>query len=154
MAAIRAAHASPLRALYAVAECLTGMAGSPEELANHLSFLVIDLTDPEFHHFALAHARSFHAEMKRLLDDAVAAGELNACDTNALARVVQATLHGALVSWAIYREGSAREWVKRDLDCLLSPYLLRRHRRRGPTVPRAAGAARSARDRQVRKQAR
>src|SRR4051812_2405333 len=49
MATIRSAHPSPLEALAAVADCLTGMAPSPEELANHLAFLCIDLTDPEFH---------------------------------------------------------------------------------------------------------
>src|SRR6516162_8075710 len=43
MAAIRAAHPSPLDALRAVADCLTGMASSPAELANHLAFLCIDL---------------------------------------------------------------------------------------------------------------
>jgi AcrR family transcriptional regulator len=146
MAAIRARHASPLGALHAVAECLTSMAGSPQELANHLSFLVIDLTDPDFHHFALAHARSFHAAMKDLLDDAVTARELCACDTDALARLVQEMLHGALVAWAIYRDGSAPEWVQRDLDFLLSPYLAPKRKRRGKGVPRSQGAARPARD--------
>ena len=130
MAAIREAHTSPLEVLHTVCDCMTGMAGSPEELANHLSFLVIDLTDPEFHHFALAHARSFHAAMKRLLDDAVKAGELSTCDTDGLARVVQEMLHGVLVAWAIYREGSARDWVRRDLDYLLGPYLAPERRRR------------------------
>src|SRR5262249_19053560 len=59
MAAIRAAHPSPLDALRAVADCLTGMAPSPGELANHLAFLCIDLTDPDFHRYALEHARAF-----------------------------------------------------------------------------------------------
>ncbi len=99
------------------------MAGSPEELANHLSFLVMDLTDPEFHHFALVQARSSHASMRGLLDDAVKAGELCACDTDRLARVVQETIQGSLVAWAIFREGGAREWVWRDLEFLLAPYL-------------------------------
>jgi AcrR family transcriptional regulator len=146
MSAIRAAHSSPLGALYAVAECWTGMAPTPEELANHLSFLVIDLTDPEFHHFALLHARSFHAEMKRLLDDAVTSGELSVCDTDALARLVQETLQGALVAWAIYREGSAREWVRRDLEFLLAPYLApspQSGRQRSPRKARTDGSARN-----------
>src|SRR5262249_13059337 len=105
MAAIRAANPSPLGALFAVAECWTQMAATAEELANHLSFLVIDLTDPDFHHFALLHARSFHADLKNLLGDAVTAGELSSCDTHSLARVVHETLQGALLAWAIFREG-------------------------------------------------
>src|SRR5882724_1734919 len=47
-AAIRAAHRSPLGALFAVGDCMAGMATTPEELANHLAFLHIDLTDPDF----------------------------------------------------------------------------------------------------------
>ena len=131
MAAIRAANASPLAALYAVAECWAGMAGSPEELANHLSFLVMDLTDPEFHHYALVQARASHASMRALLDDAVKARELNACDTERLARVVQETIQGSLVAWAIFREGAARDWVRRDLEFLLAPYVAMKRRRRG-----------------------
>lgn len=130
MAAIRAAHKSPLAALYAVAECWTAMAHTPQELANHLSFLVIDLTDPEFHHYALAHARTFQAELKQLLDDAVAAGELAECDTGSLARIVQETLQGSLVAWAILREGLAADWVRRDLEFLLAPYLASKRRTR------------------------
>ena len=151
MAAIRAAHASPLRALYAVAECWAGMAKTPEELANHLSFLVIDLTDPEFHHFALTHARSFHSAMKGLLDEAVTVGELSACDTDGLARVVQETLQGSLVAWAIYREGGAGDWVRRDLDFLLSRYMAPKRHGRRQDVSRSAGPAQAARDHPARK---
>lgn len=122
MSAIRAAHQSPLDALRAVADCLTGMATSPEELANHLAFLCIDLTDPEFHRYTLEHARVFQGEMKALLDAAVDAGELAACETGHLARLIQEMLHGALVTWAIFREGTARDWLRRDFEMLLEPY--------------------------------
>jgi AcrR family transcriptional regulator len=122
MAEIRAAHASPMDALRAVADCLTGMATSPEELANHLAFLCIDLTDVDFHRLALEHARTFHGELRTLLDAAVDAGELVDCDTGSLARLVEEMLHGALVKWAIYREGTAKDWLRRDLEMLLAPY--------------------------------
>src|SRR5262245_16451798 len=102
MSALRAAHPSPLAALQAVADCMAGMASTPEELANHLAFLNMDLTDPDFHELALRHARSFGAEMQTLLDDAVAAGELVRCDTARLGRLVQEVIHGGLVAWAIY----------------------------------------------------
>jgi AcrR family transcriptional regulator len=122
MAGIRAAHPSPMEALRAVADCLTGMAASPEELANHLAFLCIDLTDADFHRHALEHARAFQGELKALLGAAVDAGELAACDTDSLARLIQELLHGALVTWAIFREGTARDWLRRDLEMLLAPY--------------------------------
>src|SRR5262249_7285223 len=131
MAGIRAAHTSPLEALRVVADCLTGMAPSPQELANHLAFLCIDLTDADFHRYALEHARSFQAELKALLEAAVGAAELVACDTDGLARLVQEMLHGALVTWAIYREGTARDWLRRDLEIILAPYLAANAGRRG-----------------------
>lgn len=121
-AAIRAARASPLAALFAVAECMAGMAPTPEELANHLAFLHIDLTDPDFHELALAQARATRSEIRSLLEAAVKARELARCDTGKLARAVQVTLGGGLIAWAIEREGTAAEWLRDDLENLLQPY--------------------------------
>src|SRR4029079_13475235 len=56
--AFRAKHTSARAALLAYADCMAGMATSPEELANHLGFLIMDLTDPEFHALSLAHAKA------------------------------------------------------------------------------------------------
>jgi AcrR family transcriptional regulator len=122
-AALRERNPSPLAAVYAVAECMAGMAPSPEELANHLAFLHIDLTDPDFHRLALAQSRAARAEIQSFLDDAVKARELGACDTARLARAVQVTLGGGLIAWAIEREGTAAEWLRQDLHTLLEPYL-------------------------------
>ncbi len=124
-ARLRRAHASPLAALLAFADCMAGMAPTPEELANHLAFLVMDLTDPDFHRHALAQAEAFQSELQEIVADAVAAGELAKCDATQLARLMQETLHGALVTWAIYREGTARDWVRREMEMLLAPYLKR-----------------------------
>jgi AcrR family transcriptional regulator len=152
MADLRAAHPAPLDALRAVADCLAGMGTSPQELANHLTFLVLDLTDPEFHQFALVHARSFQADLKAIVDDAVAAGELLPCDSNRLARVLQEMLHGALVTWAIYREGTAKDWVRRDLETLLAPYLTgQRPARNRPLRRRATPGEFSGRNRRGKK---
>src|SRR6266545_6181223 len=85
---IRAAARSPLAAVYGVAECVAGMAISPEAFANNLRFLQMDLTDPEFHKHALAHSRGMHAGLNALLEEAMAGGELQKCDTARLARAV------------------------------------------------------------------
>jgi AcrR family transcriptional regulator len=127
-AAIRAAHPSPLAALRAVVDCMAQMAATPEELANHLTFLQMDLTDPEFRHYSLEHSRAFGAELQALLDAAVAAGELTPCDTARLARLMQEMLHGSLVTWAIYREGTAQEWLRQDFETLLAPYTTKKRR--------------------------
>jgi AcrR family transcriptional regulator len=66
-------HRSPLRALLAGLVDISSRVASPETLANHLAFLQIDLSDPEFHQLALAYTTAVREEIKRLLDAAVGA---------------------------------------------------------------------------------
>jgi AcrR family transcriptional regulator len=120
--AIRAAHPSPLAALFAVAECMAGLAPTPEALANNLAYLHIDLTDPDFHEIALEQARVARGEVRAILDAAVEAGELAPCDTVRLGRLVQVLMGGGLLAWAIERDGTAADWLRDDLKALLDPY--------------------------------
>lgn len=122
-AQIRAAHASPLTALRAYAECHARMADSPQTLAHHLAYLQIDLTDPDFHQHMRAQALDTRTELRRLLADAVAAGELAPeTEVDRLTRAVMAALNGSLFVWATLREGTAAESVREDLDAVLAPY--------------------------------
>jgi len=34
-------------------------------------------------------------------------------------------ISGSLMTWACYREGSAAAWIRRDLDAVLQPYVVR-----------------------------
>ena len=121
-AAARAKHHSPLKALICLyAEC-TSFAPTPEAMANGLAYLQIDLTDPDFHAITLAQFRALRQETRKLLDSAVAARELRPCDTAELARLIQHVNGGAMLAWAVYRQGSVAAWVRRDLEALLAPY--------------------------------
>jgi AcrR family transcriptional regulator len=123
-AELRAAHASPLAALRAYAECFAQMGESPGALAHHLAYLQIDLTDPEFHRHTRAMARSTDRALRELFDAAIAAGELvPTVDTGDLARTVHATLSGSLITWAFFRDGAAADWMRTDLDAVLRPFL-------------------------------
>jgi AcrR family transcriptional regulator len=122
LAELRAAHPSPLAALYAYAERFAAMAEAPAALAHHLAFLQLDLTDPEFRAHALAQARVARAGLRALLDDARAAGELADVDTRVLARTVQTTLGGSLLTWGLAQQGAAVRWVRADLDAVLAPH--------------------------------
>jgi hypothetical protein len=104
---------------------------SPDEMANHLAFLQIDISDPEFRGYMLQMSKGIEGGYRALLDEAVAAGELARCDTGRLARAIGALAGGSLIGWAVYRRGTAEAWVRHDLDTLLAPY--RRSRRRGRT---------------------
>jgi AcrR family transcriptional regulator len=120
---LRAAHASPLAALRAYADCMAAMGESPAALAHHLAYLQLDLTDPDFHRHTMAQARATRAGLRDLVTAAVAAGELTPeVDAAALARTIEVTVGGSLMAWAFYREGAAAEWVRRDLDAVLRPY--------------------------------
>ncbi len=116
-----ARHRSPLRALTAGLLRMSSSVGSPEAMANHLAFLQMDLSDPDFHRLALAHAEAVRAEIEALLDAAVGAGEIAATDTARLAQTVQSTYNGAMITWGLFRRGSLESWLRRELDTLLSP---------------------------------
>jgi AcrR family transcriptional regulator len=127
-AAIREQHPSPMDALVAAATHMARMATSPEELANGLAFLQLDLSDKAFRALALENSERILAGYRALLDGAVASGDLAPCDTKALARAIGALSGGSLIGWAIHREGTAEKWVKADLETLLAPYRLGRTR--------------------------
>lgn len=119
---LRSTHRSPLAALLGLADCMSVMGATPDEVAHSLAFLQIDLTDPDF----LVHTRSsalgFRAGIASLIRDAKAAGELGPCDTNRLARAVHATLNGSILDWTIHREGPMAAWIRRDLKTVLDRY--------------------------------
>ena len=120
--AVRGAHTGSLDAVVAAASAMAEHVRTPEELANNLAFFQLDLSDPDFHHLALEHSRRVRAGYVALLDDAIATGELAACDTAALASALQAVAAGSLLNWAIHRDGSVGAWVRADLATLLAPY--------------------------------
>jgi AcrR family transcriptional regulator len=121
-AAVRVAHPGPLDAFVAAALEMTRYVQTPEEVANHLSFLQLDLSDPEFYELMRESSQRIEAGYRQLLDEAVASGALIRCDTTRLARAVGAMAGGSLLGWAVARKGTAESWVRRDLETLLGPY--------------------------------
>lgn len=121
-AAARAKHYSPLQALVELYAEGTSFAPTPEAMANGLAWLQNDLTDPDFHAITLEQFCVIRDETKKLLDEAVAARELRRCDTAQLARLIQHVNGGAMLAWAVYRQGSVASWVRRELEALILPY--------------------------------
>jgi AcrR family transcriptional regulator len=145
---LRPAHPSPLDALIAAATEMPRHTRSPEEMANHLAFLQIDVSDPEFHPYLLEMSQRTEAGYRALLDEAIVAGEIIKTDTALLARAVGAISGGSLIGWAVFREGTAEAWVRRDLETLLGPY------RPKEKAPAARARGRRATPRQRRPRAR
>lgn len=120
----REAHDSPLEALRAAVVALSEGVSTPEELANSLGFLQLDLTDPEFRGHAAEHARRTREEIADLLTAAAAAGELVAeADAGRLARAVQVTYNGVLILWALTGDGPLSAAMRDALDETLRPHL-------------------------------
>ena len=118
----RAGAASALEAVMAAASDLAEHMRTPEKLANHFAFFQIDLSDPEFHRLALEYSRRVRAGYRALLDEAVGAGEIDVCDTAALASALQGVVAGSLLNWAIHRDGPVVDWVRRDVETVITPY--------------------------------
>ncbi|MEP7344583.1 MAG: TetR/AcrR family transcriptional regulator [Gemmatimonadaceae bacterium] len=130
---LRAEYRSPLAALRAYGDCLAQMAESPAALARSLAYLQIDLTDEDFRRPLAIHARTTRAGLGSLIEEAVAAGELlpNA-NPASLARSIEAVLSGSMMTWAMYLEGTAAQWMRDDLDAILLPYVSKKTSRRRP----------------------
>ena len=121
-AAVRSSHPAPLDAFVAAALEMTRYVQTPEEVANHLAYLQIDLSDPDFYALMKENSARIEAGYRRLLNEAVQAGELEPCDTGRLARAVGAMVTGSLLGWAIDRRGTAEAFVRADLAMLLDRY--------------------------------
>lgn len=122
-AGLRAAHASPLETLRAYGDCMAEMGSSPATFAHHLGYLQMDMADPDFHAHAARQARAARESIRALLDEAVDARELSKrTDTVALARAIEVTLNGSLMTWAFHQEGTAADWIRHDLDALLQRF--------------------------------
>lgn len=142
-AAIRAAHPDPADSIREVVRCFAQMASTPEAVSNGLAFLQMDLSDPDFHRFALAQAKAALVELKKILDDGVREGRFVKCDTARLAFALHAIMGGAMVSWAVLREGSGEEAIQRAVDTLLRPYMKSPARKRGRAASKPRGSRRS-----------
>lgn len=116
----RRAHDSPLAALHAVAQEYAGHMSTPEEMANHLGMLQLDVSDPEFRRHAVAHTRAVDAALQELITDAVTKGELpSRVDVPRLARAVKITIDCSLLRLALTGDGDPAALLHDDLDHLL-----------------------------------
>jgi AcrR family transcriptional regulator len=123
LARVRAEHAAALTALAALIVAPAASMSTPETFANHLAFLCIDLTDPEFRPFALAVHQAQSRAVEELLTQALLAGDLRpGTNVAALGRSVQAVASGAGLIWALDRQGSLEQRLRQALDSVLSPH--------------------------------
>lgn len=93
---------------------------TPEGVGHSVALLQLDLVEPDFHEATLRGARRLRAALKRHLEAARDAGELDdSTDVAALAKLLETTYHGAMIGWALHREGSLAEWMRDQLQAVL-----------------------------------
>ncbi|MAG55587.1 MAG: TetR family transcriptional regulator [Planctomycetes bacterium] len=123
MEKLRRKHGSPLAVLRAFLLGFAEMAKTPHEMANHLAAFQMDLADPELREVTRKILEQNETSVARLLREALDAGEIQNCAPDLLAPVLLTVAQGSLLSWSVFRKGTARRWVKRHLDTTLAPYL-------------------------------
>ncbi|MFC5261389.1 TetR/AcrR family transcriptional regulator [Kribbella qitaiheensis] len=119
-----ARNTSPLAGLRDFALSSVAHIKHREELGNGLAFVQLDVADPEFRAHALAHSNAIVESSARMLRAAQEAGELKAdADVPALARLTLVCFNGALQVWAVTGWGLLTDFLRDQLDLVLSPYL-------------------------------
>lgn len=119
----RTRHAeSPLAALVDALSGIVPAVDTPDQLANVLAFSHLELGDAAFHATAVDRSTVLHDEVRHLLREATAAGELLRHDHARLAHAVYTTYTGSLLTWCVDGEGDLAAWIRRDIDTLLTPY--------------------------------
>ena len=124
---------SPLAALRSVTAMYAQLADSPRAAVRNLAYLHNDLADPALRRHLLRLSRAARAWYEERLGEAVVAGELRPdTEVQKLARLIEVTLRGSFLCWTLYREGSAADWLREDLEATLGPHLVRRKNRARP----------------------
>jgi AcrR family transcriptional regulator len=119
----RSTAASPLARIVEGLVLAADPVATPEQMANSLAMLQLDLADPDFHAETLRGARAVRARIMRDLGAALEAGELRqGSDITTLAKLVETTYHGALIGWAIHRESTLADWMREQIEAALAPH--------------------------------
>jgi AcrR family transcriptional regulator len=94
-----------------------------EEMANSVSLLQVALADREFHQSTMDGAVRVRAKVIERLREAAASGELRpSTDVDTLAELIEITYHGAMIAWAIHRDGPLIASLRARFTQLLLPY--------------------------------
>jgi seryl-tRNA(Sec) selenium transferase len=120
---VAAAEPSPLDRLYVWGERMAGLGETPQGRAHHLAYLQSDFTDPDFRAHVQRRFEVVRTAFAEWVEEAVSCGELvSGTDPGRLARLVETTLSGSLLSWAVHQDGDAATWLRQDLEAMLAAH--------------------------------
>ncbi|MEU4564545.1 TetR family transcriptional regulator [Actinoplanes sp. NPDC023936] len=133
LAAAQAAD-RPLAALIDTLVAMAGAVRNATEFANHLAFLLMDLSVPEFQQVTREYAAGVENAVGLVLRAAAAAGEVDGDRAGReAAEAIHAAYNGALITWGMGgHDGSPAEHVRRHLLRVTRPLLSSPPRTGGP----------------------
>ena len=121
---LRQAHRAPLDVVRAYAECMGDLATTPAALARSLAYLQADIADPDLRATLKQNALDGRREIAKLLEEAVSARQLaRSTPVEELAQTIEHIISGALLTWAIHQNGTAKRWLRNAVDGVLRPWL-------------------------------
>ena len=119
---VRARHESPTAGIEAYLQGFAMLAPNADVLVNNLAYLQQDLSEPILREPTKALFVAHEEALRSLLTDALAAGELQSIDADALARTLLAVTQGTLILWGVHRVGTARSAIAREVRAILAPH--------------------------------
>jgi AcrR family transcriptional regulator len=115
-------NTSPLNTLLQAFTAMSGAITDAKAFANGQAFIQLALTDAHLNQTLRSAMDAMRLEIVELLDKAIASKELRPCDTHALANALQAVYEGGIVTWAVYQQEPAGQWVSELLQTVIEPY--------------------------------
>ncbi|MBT8335322.1 MAG: TetR/AcrR family transcriptional regulator [Gemmatimonadetes bacterium] len=110
----------------ALLDDLGGAEADPASVGHWLALRQIAAADPELRLRVRRAARRRRKAIRKLLNEAVAAGQLRrSTRVRKLARAVEVTAEGAAAGWTIHRTRSLRQSLRREIQRVLGPWLRR-----------------------------
>jgi AcrR family transcriptional regulator len=127
---------APVAALIDAFTALAARIRDRTEFANHLAFLLLDLSDPAFQELSEAYTAAVEGAIGEVVAAGQAAGELPRGDLGPLPRAIHAAYNGALVTWGMGGDGgSPADAVRVQMEGLLGAHV------RSAAAPGSAAAA-------------
>ena len=115
----------PIAALIDAFAAMAGTVRNAAEFANHLAFLLMDLSVPEFQQVTREYAAAVEAAISTVLQAGADAGELRRDQLDdELPQAVHAAYNGALITWGMAGDAAdPAEHIRRHLWRLMRPLL-------------------------------
>ena len=111
----------PVAGLSSAAVSVYAVLGDPEEAANHLGQLGVDIGDPELRALLGEHYTAVETELRRLML-AAAPALPHAPSVPRAARALLAVLNGVALDWSIRPHGRLADRLTEDVDAVLAAW--------------------------------